>query len=191
MARKSSLPEYRENPFLDKLVVTTRTKSVQVAPIGKDQDVYINERTGEVAGTEVRTYRQVDDAEFVKIFTANIALTFDLGSAGIKAFNVLLFTVQKSGIERDVVSLDEYTLEDFLEFNPDKKMSISTLERGIKELVEQKIIAKHVRAKQYFINPNFVFNGNRISFQTIIERKNKKAEYSKHMNDLNELNEEK
>lgn len=185
MARKSSLPEYRENPFLDKLVVTTRTKSVQVAPIGKDQDVYINERTGEVAGTEVRTYRQVDDAEFVKIFTANIALTFDLKSAGIKAFNVLLFTVQKAGIERDVVALDEYTLEDFLEFNPDKKMSISTLERGIKELVQQNIIAKHVRAKQYFINPNFVFNGNRISFQTIIERKNQRAEYQKHINDLN------
>lgn len=189
MARKSSLPEYRENPFLDKLVVTTRTKSVQVAPIGKDQDVYINERTGEVAGTEVRTYRQVDDAEFVKIFTANIALTFDLKSAGIKAFNVLLFTVQKAGIERDVVALDEYTLEDFLEFNPDKKMSISTLERGIKELVQQNIIAKHVRAKQYFINPNFVFNGNRISFQTIIERKNQRAEYQKHINDLNKPNE--
>ncbi len=186
MARKSSLPEYRENPFLDKLVVTTRTKSVQVAPIGKDQDVYINAGTGEVAGTEVRTYRQVDDAEFVKIFTANIALTFELGSAGIKAFNVLLFTVQKSGIERDVVSLDEYTLEDFLEFNPEKKMSLSTLDRGIKELVQQHIIAKHVRPKQYFINPNFVFNGNRISFQTIIERKNKRYEYQKHMNDLNE-----
>lgn len=185
MARKSSLPEYRENPFLDKLVVTTRTKSVQVAPIGKDQDVYINAETGEVAGTEVRTYRQVDDAEFVKIFTANIALTFELKSAGIKAFNVLLFTVQKYGIERDVVSLDEYTLEDFLEFNPDKKMSLSTLDRGIKELVQQKIIAKHVRPKQYFINPNFVFNGNRISFQTIIERKNKRSEYQKHMNDLN------
>lgn len=188
MARKSSLPEYRDNPFLDKLVITTRSKSVQVAPIGKESDVYINERTGEAAGTEVRTYRQVDDAEFVKIFTSNIALTFDLKSAGIKAFNVLLYTVQKAGIERDVVNLDEYTLEDFLEFNKDKKLSKSTLERGIKELVQAQIIAKSVRPSQYFINPNFVFNGNRISFQTVIERKNHRAEYHKHINDLNNLN---
>ncbi|MGF1884496.1 replication/maintenance protein RepL, partial [Vibrio splendidus] len=171
MARKSTLKEYKVNPFLDKLVVTTRTKSVEVKPIGKKSDVYINESTGEIAGTEVRTYRQVDDAEFVKIFTANIALTFDLNSAGIKAFNVLLFTVQQSGIERDVVALDELTLEDFLEFNKEKKLSKSTLERGIKELVKANIIAKHVRASHYFINPNFVFNGNRISFQTIIEKK--------------------
>ncbi|WP_259272006.1 hypothetical protein [Klebsiella pneumoniae] len=35
-----------------------------------------------------------------------------------------------------------------------------------------KIIAKTMRQGRYFINPNFVFNGDRIAFTTVIERKN-------------------
>ncbi len=91
----------------------------------------------------------MDDAEFVKISTANIALTFDLNSAGVKVFNVLLFTVQKAEIKQSVISLDEYTLEDFLEFNPDKKWLNLLLDRGIKELAKANIIAKHVRPTQH------------------------------------------
>lgn len=180
---------FKENPFLDKLVVRTRTKSVQVAPIGKDADVYINERTGEAAGTEVRTYKQVDDSEFVKLFTANIALTFDLKSAGIKAFNVLMFTIQKSAIERDLIALDQYALEDFNEVH-EKKLSLSTFKRGINELIKAQIIARNVRGGFFYINPNFCFNGNRIVFQTIIERKKSNDDYERHINNLNNTGEE-
>lgn len=38
-----------------------------------------------------------------------------------------------------------------------------------------KIIAKHLRAGDYYINPNFVFNGDRIAFSTVIERKKRSA----------------
>lgn len=183
---KDKLVRFKENPFLDKLVVRTRAKSIQVSPIGKDADIYINERTGEAAGTEVRTYKQVDDAEFVKLFTANIALTFDLKSAGIKAFNVLMFTIQKSAIERDLIALDQYSLDDFNNFN-EKKLSLSTFKRGINELIKAQIIARNVRLGFFYINPNFCFNGNRIVFQTIIERKMDGMEYDKSINDLNNL----
>lgn len=175
---QSKVVRYKENPFLDKLVVRTRTKSVEVAPIGKKSDVYINEATGEVAGTEVRTYKKVDDAEFVKLFTANIALTFDLKSAGIKAFNVLMYTVQRKAIERDIIAFDHYTLEDFNDFH-EKKLSLSTFKRGINELIKAQIIARNIRGGHFYINPNFCFNGNRIVFQTIIEKKEKGLEYDK------------
>ena len=33
------------------------------------------------------------------------------------------------------------------------------------------IVAKTMRQGRYFINPNFVFNGDRIAFTTVIERK--------------------
>ena len=189
MSEKEKLVRFKENPFLDKLVVRTRNKSVQVNPMGQKQDVYINERTGEIAGTEVRTYKRVDDAEFVKVFTANIALTFDLKSAGIKAFNVLMWVVQKSAIEKDLVVLDSYTLDDFNDFH-EKKLSLSTFKRGINELIKAQIIARNVRGGFYYINPNFVFNGNRILFQTIIERRSKNAKYDKHINDLNDVYED-
>lgn len=49
-------------------------------------------------------------------------------------------------------------------------LSIATLKRGITELEKAQIIAKTVRKGRYFINPNFIFNGDRIAFTTVIER---------------------
>lgn len=38
------------------------------------------------------------------------------------------------------------------------------------------IVAKTMRQGRYFINPNFVFNGDRIAFTTVIERKKRESE---------------
>ena len=131
--------------------------------------------TGEVRGTHVSTYKKVDSEDFVKIFTKNIALTFDLSASGIKALNVLLFAVQQ-GIGKDTVLIDIFVLEDFIKYHDEKdppvklNLSYSTLMRGLKELEKSKIIAKCLRKAHYFINPAFVFNGDRIAFTTVIER---------------------
>jgi DNA-binding GntR family transcriptional regulator len=51
-------------------------------------------------------------------------------------------------------------------------LSLPTLKRGINELEKAQIVAKTQRQGRYFINPNFVFNGDRIAFTTLIERSN-------------------
>lgn len=169
---------YKENPFIDALQVTTKGKKVTVNVMGGDENVLVNQSTGEVKGTMVTTYRKVDDAQFVKLFTQNIAMTFDLKAAGIKAFNVLMFSVQNK-IKTDLVPLDKYTLEDFIAYHEEQdppvtlKLSEATFMRGLKELEKAQIIAKSVRRGNYFINPSFVFNGDRIAFTTVIERKGK------------------
>lgn len=165
------------NPFVKDLVINKKAKQVKVSTLNKDRNILINQETGEIRGTHVVTYKQVDDAEFVKLFAANIGLTFDLNAAGIKAFTVLIHVVQYSAIERDLVLLDSYTLEEFLKTNPDKKLSTATFHRGLNDLEKAQIIAKATRKGYYYINPNFVFNGNRIAFTTAIQRKNKGDEH--------------
>jgi hypothetical protein len=44
------------------------------------------------------------------------------------------------------------------------------MKRGLAELEKARIIAKTLRQGRYFINPNFVFNGDRVAFTTLIER---------------------
>lgn len=166
---------YDANPFIGQLDVPISTRQVRVSPMGgKDNNVLINQHTGEIRGTHVSTYKKVDSAEFVKIFTQNIALTFDLKSAGIKAFNVLMFMMQSKAIQKDLLVLDKFTLDDFIanyeDRKPPVKLSLSTFKRGLNELEEAQIIAKHMRPGWYFINPNFAFNGDRIAFTTIIEK---------------------
>ena len=174
-ALKMSVVRYKTNPFLSDLVVNFREKQVRLGALGKDSHVLMNESTGEVQGTHLVTYRRVDAEQFLKLFTKNIALTFDLTSPGIKAFNVLCWAVQVGALAKDEVALDSFTLDEFLAAHegrkpPLKNFSLATFKRGLAELETAKLIAKTLRKGRYFINPSFVFNGDRVAFSTVIER---------------------
>lgn len=165
---------YDVNPFLADMVLKIKKKNVQVSPMGKDRNILVNEGTGQSFGTHVTTYKKVDSEQFVKLFAANIALAFDLKAAGFKSFMVLIWAVQNKVMNKDLIMLDSFTLDDFLSAHeaaePPVTLSLSTFQRGMKELENSKIIAKNVRKGWYFINPNFVFNGDRIAFTTLIEK---------------------
>ena len=162
---------YKQNPFLEGMVVPVKNRAVRLNKLGKDDNILINNETGEHLGTHLTTYKKVDGEQFVKLFTANIGLTFDLTAAGIKAFGVVMWVVQHGAISKDEVPMDSFTLKDFLENHTAKRLSIATFKRGLNELERAQILAKTLRKGRYFINPNFVFNGDRIAFTTLIERK--------------------
>lgn len=174
---KKPVIRYDENPFVGDLVVPVKGQRVQISRLGRDDNVLVNQATGEVQGTHLTTFKKVDSEQFIKLFSANIGLTFELRSAGIKAFSVLVWTLQDKSISKDLVPLDKYVLEDFLK-SQEKKLALSmaTFGRGLSELEDAKIIAKHKRQGWYFINPNFIFNGDRIAFTTVIERKRKNGD---------------
>ena len=147
------------------MIIRTKNQTVTLSTLGKDNNVLVNTETGEAQGTHICTYKKVDSESFVKIFTAQIALTFDLSRSGIKTFNVLMWAVQTQSYGSDKVVLDSFTLSDFLELHKYNKLqlSLATFKRGLNELELAKIIA-------YFINPNFIFNGDRIAFTTMLIR---------------------
>lgn len=172
-----SLQRHKENPFIENMIVPVKGKQVQISKLGKDDNVLVNQSTGEIQGTHLTTYKKVDGEQFIKLFTANIALTFDLSAAGIKTFNVLLWVVQNQAISKDVVVLDQMMLDEFLSSQERPlKLSIATFKRGLNELEKAQIIAKTMRKSFYYINPNFVFNGDRVAFTTLIEKKKKEDE---------------
>jgi hypothetical protein len=180
----SSIIRHRTNPFLNDLELSTRRKKVTISTLGKDDNVLINQTTGEVKGTHVVSYKTVDDSEFVKLFTKNIALTFDLKSAGLKTLNLLVWTIQREAIGRDLVPLNTYTLEDFIEAHQDviKGFSRPVFMRGLKELENAQIIAKAHQRGFYYINPNFIFNGDRVAFTRVITKRSFTEEDQQELN---------
>ena len=74
---------------------------------------------------------------------------------------------QHHALAKDEVDLDNFVLDDFItahsEKEPPVKLSLATFKRGLNELEKAKIIAKTIRQGRYYINPNFVFNGDRMS----------------------------
>lgn len=105
-----SLARHKTNPFIEDMVVPMKGRQVQLSRLGRDQNILVNQATGEVQGTHVTTYKRVDGEQFIKLFTANIGLTFDLSAAGIKTFSVLLWVVQHKAISKDEVDLDTLML---------------------------------------------------------------------------------
>lgn len=161
---------YPTNPFLNDLVIHKRDKLLKISSLGKENSVLINQSTGEITGTHVMAVKKVDTQQFLKLFTQNIALTFDLTTAGIKALNIVMWIIQNEALNKDLITISKWHIDDFNKQN-DKDVSLRTFYRGLKELEKNKIIAKYIANSQYFINPNFVFNGDRIAFTTLIEKK--------------------
>lgn len=174
-----SVIRYTENPFVEGMIIPKKGKFVKLSKLGRDENVLINNETGEHFGTHVTTIKQVDSEQFVKLFTANIALTFELTSAGIKTLNVLVWEVQKNGLMKDLVILDMDKVDEFLRSTGVKTLSRNTFMKGLSELVSNKIIARYKKQGWFYINPNFIFNGDRIAFTTVIERKKTEARDTK------------
>ena len=177
--QKMKAIRYKENPFLQDMVIPVKDRQVRLSATGKSDNILINQATGEVRGTHVTTYKRVDGQQFVKLFTTNIAMTFGLSAQGIKAFTVLMWALQNKAMAKDEVYLDTHTREDFIDAHEEDRplrLSQPTFARGLAELTKAQIIAKTLRQGVYWINPNFVFNGDRIAFTTLIERQSKEEQ---------------
>ena len=164
----TKIVKYKENPFLDVQKIQSKKKQIVVG----SSKAIVDPATGEIEGelSHIATYREVDDEEFVKFYTANIALTFDLSSAGNKVFQFLMRVMQVSAIKRDQVYLSTEIVDDFVEAH-NVKLSHTTYYRGIKELTEKKVVARSTKANIFFVNPHLVFNGDRYAFTQAVRRK--------------------
>lgn len=169
-----STKRYEVNPFVEGMEMQVGTKSVRVSALGKDDNILVNQTTGEVTGTHVVAHKRVDKEKFVKTFADYMAFTFDLSKAGNKSLRVVMWAAKQFAIGRDKVDLGKYTYEAFLDFyagsEPPLVLSYPTFTRGLAELEKAKIVAKTIRQGHYFLNPNCLFNGDRLAFSTVIER---------------------
>ena len=168
MTNRKKVQRNKTNPFLMDLTIPVGGKPVSIGnlekTIGKNNEVSIIDKvSGEDLGTSVSVFRKVDKEQFVKIFSKNIGHMLNLTAAGNKAIVMVIWTVQ-NGINKDKVTLDKYQLEHFLNYHKTTKMSTQTLLRGLRELVNNKILAMAERPGEYWINPDFCFSGNRITF---------------------------
>ncbi len=163
---------HEKNPFLENMWVPIGSKSVTMSPLGKNNDILINQSTGEVHGTHIVARKRVDKEKFVKTFANYMAFTFDLTLSGNKALRVLMWALQEKGRNKDLIMLDKWTHEDFMAKHDSLALSLTSFRRGLTELCKAQIIAKSVRKGHYYINPNCLFNGDRIVFSTVIETQN-------------------
>lgn len=130
---------------------------------GRSEDL-VNQVTGEITGVAaIHQIEERDDAEFVKVFAAGVAATYDLKKTAQRVFQVVLDQYQRTPMSRgyaDYVNL--FWFGDGIE-GRDIGMSEKTFQRGLKELLEKRFIYPKDSAS-FWTNPALFFKGDRVLF---------------------------
>ena len=161
---KRGNPIYATNPFLSQFTVNLSERKMTVARganvVDKEGDI--------VAPATYAQIHQVDNEEFIKLYTTNMQAFFDLSKPAVKVLGCVFHALQKSAINQDKVFLNHYKANEiYEELTANDTIAEATYLRGIKELLKKDFIAEAPEGPGFFyINPNLVFNGDRVRFVT-------------------------
>lgn len=145
---------YAQNPFM--IDMTTKTRRVT----NKRGDMMLVSNEGEIVSNVAGFWEaeEVDATKFVKLFVKGVKALKELTAAGTKVFEVLYLRVQE-GIGRDQVLMAFAAVDQAL-----TPMSEATYTRGMRELIEKGFIAASPVQGMFWLNPSFVWNGDRLAF---------------------------
>lgn len=161
-----SAPRYAKNPFIEHTAEISSTKTKPVFMSKGGDGIIVSTITGELQGTTGIFKREVVESnQFVKLYAEGVAAILSLKSPGKKIFTLIYSQmVETKNIGKTEIILnynalkatEPQTLESM-------KLGRSTFDKGIKECLNNKILAQTLTPFVYFINPAFIFNGNRLA----------------------------
>lgn len=152
---RRGLAVYIQNPFMKNEEVKAKARRVT----NKRGDMMlISAETGEIQSPVAGFWeaKEVDSTQFVKLYVNGVKALSELTNAGTKVFELLYMEMQRN-IGKDQVFLSYGKIEG-------NQISRAVFWRGIAELIEKKFIAAGRDANWYWINPDFVWNGDRLAF---------------------------
>lgn len=150
---------YDENPYkervISKLQVNTDKRIDRMIKVSEG-DVMIDGDTGEI--TESRnmmmvTTKLVDQDEFVKVYADELRLHMDLKLSTVSVFFYIVSQVQ---FQQDYII---FVVSDCKESTG---LTHGTIYRSLAELCSKGVIARSKVKVKYFINPLYMFKGDRI-----------------------------
>lgn len=151
--------KYTANPFVGAAVANTKQGVKRISNKDGSRMLVVSETTGEiVAPAGFWQAQEVDKTQFVKLYVNGVKMFRELTGAGTKVFEVLYLKVQES-IGKDVIYLSFYDLDQLK-----TPMSESTFMRGMRELVAKNFLAESMSPSRYFLNPDYMWNGDRLAF---------------------------
>lgn len=158
---------YEFNPFTNGIMLPLKKKKIGTKFIDQTDD------SGVIRTTEVAEFTEVDEEEFIKIYTKQMKGLFELTPSTYRLMQVIFAQVQKMP-GRDTIYLNLRIAQEYFTMTGQKSVSKPTFHRSIKELCEKKIIASSLDRNLYFINPTIIFNGDRVRFVKEVRKKRSK-----------------
>ena len=164
-ARKPTLKDLNrnisphQNPLMGGTVITSKERRVSSGM----RSELVDPDTGEVqAISSIHRVRQIDDAQFVKVFSEGVKAMYGLTRTGMRVFQSILNEYQDTKMNGGYVDAIYLNWFDGGLCGRDVEMSERTFHNGLKELLENKFLAPK-SANLYWVNPALFFKGDRVA----------------------------
>ena len=146
---------HTENPFMAGANVATRTRRVT----NKRGDMMLVSNEGEIVSQIAGFWEaeEVDSTKFLKLFVNGVRALAELSNPGARVFELLYIEMQNN-VGKDQVYLS------FTGIEVETKISRATFKRGMAELIDKKFLAAMPAVGWYWVNPDFIWNGDRLAF---------------------------
>ena len=148
---------YKVNPFVmeDGKMILGVDRKIKKKIHGSTEDVLMNVITGDMKGTSViMRNKETDSNTFVKVFIASYDKLSNLGKAGQKLAHYIISNL-KPNDDKIYIHIPEVC-----EFCGWKARN--QFYTALKELYKNELLAPSEKSGIYFINPNVLFNGDRL-----------------------------
>ena len=155
---RRGLTQYKTNPFVLAASLATKTKVRRIANDKGDKMMVVSEHGEYMAPAGFWHAQTVDKTQFVKLYVNGVKAFKELSNAGTTVFELLYLEMQKN-IGKDKVYLSFQAIDQ--EATP---LSERTFYRGMKELTEKHFLAESISPNIYFVNPDYMWNGDRLAF---------------------------
>lgn len=179
-SRKKGISIYSENPFWEPKEIKVGSKLIKVSA-----GHHLNKETGEsISHSGIHVIKEIDETQFLKLYTKNIKAIFDLKPTTQRVLQYLMTELQGTpnadAIYLSWVGANQY----FSEVN--LGVSRSSFQRALKEMIQKGFIAESNKSNLFWFNTSLFFNGNRMVF--INEYRKKQTKEIKKESDLKEDN---
>ena len=155
------------NPLVHTSDIKVKQRQVRT---GVRRDL-VDPQTGEVSAVAtIHSIEEKDDAQFVKVFAAGLAATYDLSKTAQRTFQAILDEYQRTPMAGGFVDTLYLAWMDGGLSGRDIGMSDKTFQRGLKELLSKGFLAPR-SPNAFWVNPSLFFKGDRVLFLREYRRK--------------------
>lgn len=155
---KRGLVRFDKNPFVETALVNAKTGVKKIANKSGDRFMIVSDAGETIAPAGFHEIVEVDKTQFVKLYINGVKAFQGLKNAGSKVFEIIYRVVQETP------GTDKLFLH-FMEIEQNiTPLSETTFYRGMRELIDKGFIAESTTPGMYFLNIDYLFNGNRLAF---------------------------
>lgn len=163
--------KFTSNPFLRHTAEISKTgwKPVYFKP---EEGTGFLTNDGEIHGAAMVFAKPIESNGFLKVYAEGIGAILGLKSAGRTVFLAIYEQLYgKEGKDKTEIILNYALLPPKIR----EKISERTFSRGINECIKVGLIAQSVAIGLYYVNPAFIFNGERLNIVTQYIKKTEKS----------------